>query len=83
MGMKDGLHEQLAALLADVCGAPASTLGPDAAPGVTPGWDSVATLHFIGAIEEELGVAITTPEAMAIKTLDDIARLIIAKRGAG
>jgi len=83
MGMQDGLHEQLAALLADVCGAPASSLGPDAAPGVTPGWDSVANLHFIGAIEEEFGVAITTAESMAIKTLDDIARLVSAKRGAG
>jgi acyl carrier protein len=83
MGTKEGLHEQLAALLADVCGAPVSTLGPDAAPGVTPGWDSYATLHLIGAIEEELGVSITTPESMAIKSLDDIARLVTAKRGGG
>ena len=83
MGTKEGLHEQLAALLADVCGAPLSSLGPDAAPGVTPGWDSVTNLHFIGAIEEEFGVAITTPESMAIKSLDDVARLVIAKRGGG
>jgi acyl carrier protein len=83
MGTKDGLHEQLAALLADVCGAPVSSLGPDAAPGVTPGWDSVTNLSFISAIEEEFGVAITTPESMAIKSLDDIARLVTAKRGGG
>ena len=83
MEMKDGLHEQLAALLADVCGAQVSSLGPDAAPGVTPGWDSYATLNLITAIEEELGVAITTPESMAIKTLDDLARLVAAKRGPG
>jgi acyl carrier protein len=82
MGMK-GIHEQLAALLADACGAPVSSLGPDAAAGVTPGWDSVATLGFIAAVEEELGVVITTAEALAIKTLDDMARLVIAKRGAG
>ena len=80
--MKDGLHERLAALLADVCGAPASSLGPDAAPGVTPGWDSVATLGFINAIEDELGVAITTAEALAIKSLGDVARLVAAKSGA-
>ena len=80
MGMK-GIHEQLAALLSDVCGAPISSLGPDAAAGVTPGWDSVATLSFIGAVEDEFGIAITTAEAIAIKTLDDMARLVIAKRG--
>ena len=83
MGMKDGLHEQLAALLADVCGAPVSSLGPDAAAGVTPGWDSVTHLSFIGVIEEELGVTITTAESLAIKTLDDVARLVTAKRGPG
>jgi acyl carrier protein len=77
--MKDGLHERLAALLADVCGAPISSLGPEAAPGVTPGWDSVTNLSFITAIEDELGVAITTPESMAIKSLGDVVRLVAAK----
>jgi acyl carrier protein len=82
MGTK-AIHEQLAALLSDVCGAPVSSLGPDAAAGVTPGWDSVATLTFIGAVEDEFGIAITTAEAIAIKTLDDMARLVLAKRGPG
>lgn len=82
MGTK-AIHEQLAALLSDVCGAPVSSLGPDAAAGVTPGWDSVATLSFIGAVEDEFGIAITTAEAIAIKTLDDMARLVLAKRGVG
>ena len=77
--MKDGLHERLAALLADVCGAPASSLGPEAAPGVTPGWDSVATLGFIAAVEDELGISITTAEAMTIKSLGDMVRLARAK----
>jgi acyl carrier protein len=77
--MKDGLHERLAALLADVCGAPASSLGPEAAPGVTPGWDSVATLGFIAAVEDELGISITTAEAMAIKSLGDMVRLARSK----
>jgi acyl carrier protein len=79
--MKDGLQERLAVLLADVCGAPVSSLGPDAAPGVTPGWDSVATLGFIASIEEELGVSITTAEAMKIKSLGDVERLVAAKAG--
>ena len=80
--MKDGLQEQLAALLADATGAPASSLGPDSAPGVTPGWDSVATLQFIAAVEDELGVAITTAESMAIKSLGDMMRLVAARTGA-
>lgn len=58
-----------------------SSLGADAAPGVTPGWDSVATLGFIASIEEELGVSITTAEAMKIKSLGDVTRLVAAKAG--
>jgi acyl carrier protein len=80
--MKDGLQEQLAALLADATGAPVSSLGPGSAPGVTPGWDSVATLVFIAAVEDELGVAITTAESMAIKSLGDMVRLVAARTGA-
>lgn len=80
--MMDGLHQRLVTLLADVCGAPPSSLGPESAPGVTPGWDSVATLGFIAAVEDELGIAITTAEAMTIKSLGDMARLVAAKGGA-
>jgi acyl carrier protein len=80
--MKNGLQEQLAALLADATGAPASSLGPESAPGITPGWDSVATLVFIAAVEDELGVAITTAESMTIKSLGDMVRLVAARTGA-
>src|ERR1043166_4936366 len=75
--MKDGLLERLA----DVSGAPPSSLGPEAAPGVTPGWDSVATLSFIAAVEDELAITITTAEAMTIKSLGDMVRLVAAKTG--
>jgi len=86
--MKDGLdghtlHERLAALLADVTGVPQSSLGPESAAGVTPGWDSVATLEFIAAVEDDLGITISTPEAMTIKTLGDMARLVATKVTAG
>jgi acyl carrier protein len=79
--MKDGLLERLTALLADVTGAPLASIGPDAAPGVTPGWDSVTQLSFISAVEEELGVSITTAESLTIKSLGDMLRLVAAKSG--
>jgi acyl carrier protein len=60
-----------------------SSVRPDAAAGVTPGWDSVATLGFIAAIEEELGVTITTAESLSIKTLADMVRLVGAKVSTG
>src|SRR5262249_30290665 len=83
LDMKDGLQAQLAALLADATGAPVSSLAPGRAPGVPPGGDWVATLAFIAAVEDELGIAITTAESRAIKSLGDMARLVAAKTGAG
>jgi acyl carrier protein len=77
--MSDRLIERLSGLLADVCGAPAASLGPEARPGVTPGWDSVANLGFIAAVEDEFGVTITTNETLAIKSLGDMAKLLAAK----
>jgi acyl carrier protein len=79
--MKEATFEQLAALLADVCGVPAGSLAPTSAPGTTPGWDSVTMLGFIAAVEDELAIAITTDEAMKIKTLGDVVQLVEAKRG--
>jgi acyl carrier protein len=81
--MKNGLEERLAALLADVCGTPASSLGPSSAAGVTPGWDSVAMLGFIAAVEDDLGITITTAEALGIKTLADMTRLVATKVASG
>ncbi|HEX3757534.1 MAG TPA: acyl carrier protein [Kofleriaceae bacterium] len=80
--MNDGLQERLAALLADVTGAPLASLGPDAAPGITPGWDSVATLALINAVEDEFGIAINTADSLTIKSLGDMARLVAARTGA-
>ncbi|HUJ60784.1 MAG TPA: acyl carrier protein [Kofleriaceae bacterium] len=77
--MGDRLIERLASLLSDVCGAPAAALGPESAPGATPGWDSVANISFIAAVEDEFGVTIATTEALAIKSLGDMAKLLAAR----
>ena len=77
--MNDRLIQRLAGLLSDVCGAPIGSLGPQSAPGVTPGWDSVANLGFIAAVEDEFGVTIGTSEALRVKSLGDMASLLAAK----
>lgn len=75
--------ERLAGLLSDVCGAPVASLRAESSPGNTPGWDSVATLGFIAAVEDEFGVTIATTEALAIKSLGDMAKLVEKKTNPG
>jgi len=77
--LSDALTVRLVALLADVTGAPAASLGPASSPGNTPGWDSLASLGFIAAVEEDFGVSILTAEAMQVKGLSDMVGLLERK----
>jgi acyl carrier protein len=79
---EDSLLSRLSSLLADVTGASPEALGPASAPGNTPGWDSVANLGFLAAVEEEFGIGILTAEAMGLQNLGDMERLVRAKLSA-
>ena len=70
------LERRVAGLLAEVCGAPLDSLSLASTPATTRGWDSAAQLNFIAAVEEELGVAISTSEAMALRSLGDMVALL-------
>lgn len=74
--MDPALVGRLAALLSDVTGTPVSLLGPDSCRDVTPGWDSVANLQFMSAVEEEFGVIIPTTLALRLRSLADMARFL-------
>ena len=74
-----GLIDRLLPLLADVIGASAAQLGPDTSQANTPGWDSVANLGFIAAVEDEFDVSILTAEAMQLKSLADMVELLQRK----
>jgi len=75
----DPIIAKLLALLADVTGAPLAQLRPTSTAADTPGWDSVANLSFIAAVEEEFGVEILTQEAMQLRGIMDVAALLARK----
>lgn len=77
------LTEKLASLLADVTGGSPETIGPDAARGTTAGWDSVANLGFIAAVEDEFNVTILTAEAIELHSLSQMVELLRRKGVAG
>jgi acyl carrier protein len=67
---------RIVSLVADVIGVPASALSLDSRRNVTDGWDSVANLQVIGAVEEEFGVAIPTAAAVDLRSIADYARFL-------
>jgi len=74
--------EKLLTLLADVIGSSREGLQPNASQANTPGWDSLTSLGFIAAVEEEFHVSILTAEAMQIRSVKDMEELLLRK-GAG
>lgn len=67
-------------LLADALMIPEQDVPAGARLGHVEQWDSLAHARLLLALEEKLGRQLTPDEAVAIETLDDIARLLDAKR---
>jgi acyl carrier protein len=73
-------HAAATRLLADALMITERDVPPGARLGQVEQWDSLAHARLLMALEEKLGRQLTTDEAVAIETLDDIARLLEAKR---
>ena len=56
----------------------AETSAPD-----VDGWDSVAHVNLMVAVESEFGIEFTTQELESMETVGDMARLVAAKTGGG
>jgi acyl carrier protein len=70
------LFDRIRALVSAHAGAPMATLGPASTPQNTEGWDSVANLSLMEAIEEEFELTLSTRDAMSLKSLGDIAAFV-------
>jgi acyl carrier protein len=81
--LPDALDAKLVSLLADVIGTSPESVGADASQTTTAGWDSVANLGFIAAVEDEFGVSILTAEAMQLHSLADMSALLRRKGATG
>jgi acyl carrier protein len=71
-----GAHDLLSGVLN---GAPLR-LTEDLALGEVPGWDSVAMVRLVVAIEEKIGRQLSDLELERIETVADIERLVKARR---
>jgi acyl carrier protein len=75
------IWERVKELLSFHSGAPPSGITPASSPQNTPGWDSVANLDLMCAIEDEYGITVATRDVMRLRTLGDIAAYVEENRG--
>jgi acyl carrier protein len=72
------LRDRVRALLSYYSGTPESALDAQSSPLNTPGWDSVANLGLMSALEEEFGVTVSSNDVMRLRTLGDIVEFVAA-----
>ena len=72
----DAVLRRLIALLSSYTSVPEDRLGAASTPQNTEGWDSVANLRLLAAVEEEFNLTIGTRDAIHLRSLGTIARYI-------
>jgi acyl carrier protein len=78
--------DRVRALLSYHSGTPETALNAQSSPQNTPGWDSVANLGLMSALEDEFGVMVSSGDVMRLRTLGDIVEFVAgapAKTGPG
>jgi acyl carrier protein len=79
--MPDALHAKVQEIVRDVCGDDGITLTEATAPRDVEGWDSLAHVNIVYAIEEEFGVEFGDDEIAGFATVGELEDRIRRKRG--
>lgn len=67
--MASSSSEKVRQILASVLRQPVNALPAGAAIDLTPGWDSLAQLDILAAVEQEFGVTIEPEQAIDLTSL--------------
>ncbi len=70
------VHEKLTGVFRDVFDDPTLTVGETTTASDVDGWDSLAHVSLIVAVEKAFGVRFTTKEVQALANVGDFIRLI-------
>jgi long-chain acyl-CoA synthetase len=71
-----GIREQVLEIAARTFKVPISTLTSESTPDNTNGWDSLAHISFIAALERQFNLRITASEIMNLRSLADAERIV-------
>jgi acyl carrier protein len=76
------MEDKLRAVMAQVLRQPAERLGPDAAIGNVPNWDSTAHMRLMLALEDEFGVELNENQMVEMTSLAKIRAVVEELRAA-
>ncbi|MBF0875666.1 acyl carrier protein [Gluconobacter cerevisiae] len=76
---RNDVVEQITKIFQDVFDDPNLTLKDDTTAQDVPGWDSVAMINIIVAIEEHFNIRLKTREIDGLKSVGDLYETVLAK----
>ena len=74
------MPDDLIKVFAEVLDCDPASLSDDSSPDNTKGWDSVAAMSLVAAVEETFGVELSTREIIAMRTIG-LARQVLRRKG--
>jgi acyl carrier protein len=75
------MEDKLRAIMAKILRLPAERIGPDAAIGNVPNWDSTAHMRIMLALEDEFGIELNETQMVEMTSLAKI-RAVVQELGA-
>jgi long-chain acyl-CoA synthetase len=75
-GGDDRLRQQIYLVAAECFMIAPAELSPASTPEDTPGWNSLAHMQLVGALEERFAVALTPRDIMIMETMGDVERVV-------
>jgi acyl carrier protein len=70
------MEDKLRAIMAQILRLPAERVGPDAAIGNVPNWDSTAHMRIMLALEDEFGVELNESQMVEMTSLAKIRTVV-------
>ncbi len=78
---RDPIFERLRRVFGEVLANPGLELSAESTPETVPGWDSMAHLNLVLAIEQEFAVRFTTQEIGALASVGDFRQALASRAG--
>ncbi len=80
--MADSHQDAVRAVIASVLDCAPGAVDPTAAAGTVPGWDSIAHMGIVLALEESIGRRFTAEEIATAVSLEDFTQIFEREHGA-
>ena len=75
----EDVRERVLETIASVLGVPRQSVDPGAAPGVTPGWDSLAHMRIVLAVEDRFGIHIPDQAVVQLLSAEAMVATVITQ----